>query len=93
MNNNSFYLANAELAKRCLDELVTKVAQDSTECEVQCVDVKSRESARRKVNGFCDGDVRKVADMARVTLICDTPKALEQAYVKIMELFQVRLVD
>lgn len=64
-----FYHAEAELAKPRLDELVAKVAHDSSKYEVQCVDVKSRESTRRKASRLCDGGVRKVADMARVTVI------------------------
>eukprot|EP00903_Cladosiphon_okamuranus_P012113 g11365.t2 len=83
-----FYLADAKLAKPYLDELVMKVAKDSRECEVQRVDAKSLESTRRKARKFCGGDVRKVADMARVTVICDTPKALEQAYFKIRGMLQ-----
>lgn len=84
-----FYLADAKLAKSYLDELAMKVASDWRECEVQRVDVKSLESTRRKAIKFCGGDVRKVADMARVTIICDTPKALEQAYFKIQGMLQV----
>ncbi|CAM9305418.1 unnamed protein product [Ectocarpus fasciculatus] len=81
-----FYLADAELAKPHLDELVTKVAHDTNNYEVQRAEVKSRASTRRKANGFCDGDVRKVADMARVTVICATPESLAAAYVAIVEL-------
>lgn len=84
-----FYLADAELAKPWLHDLVTRAAGDSRECEVQGVGVKSPESTRRKAKKFCGGDVRKVADMARVTVICDTPRALEQVYFKIMGLLQV----
>ncbi|CAM9324990.1 unnamed protein product [Ectocarpus sp. 13 AM-2016] len=81
-----FYLADAELAKAHLDELVMNVAHDMSKYEVQCVEVKSRESTRRKASRFCDGDVRKVADMARVTVICTTPEALKEAYLAITEL-------
>ncbi|CAN0348419.1 unnamed protein product [Pylaiella littoralis] len=81
-----FYLADAELAKACLDDLITKVAQDSSKYEVQFAPVKSRESTGRKASKFCDGDVRKVADMARVTVICATPEALKEAYLAVMGL-------
>ncbi|CAB1096777.1 unnamed protein product [Ectocarpus sp. CCAP 1310/34] len=84
-----FYLADAELAKACLDELVMNVAHDSSKYEVQCVEIKSRESTRRKASTGYDGDVRKVADMARVTVICATPEALKEAYLAIMELPEV----
>lgn len=79
-----------ELAKQGLDELVTTAVSDSRQqCEVQRVSVKSPESTRRKASRFCGGDVRKVADMARVTVICDTPEALKQAYSAIMGSLQV----
>eukprot|EP00903_Cladosiphon_okamuranus_P017337 g15974.t1 len=81
-----FYLADAELAKQRLDDLVTEVAQDSEIYEVQRVEVKSRESTQRKASRFCGGDVRKVADMARVAVVCNTPEALEQAYLEIKRL-------
>ncbi|CAM9235730.1 unnamed protein product [Ectocarpus sp. 12 AP-2014] len=81
-----FYLTDAELAKPHLDELVTSIARDSSKYEVQCVKVKSWESTRRKATSFLDGDVRKVADMARVTVICATPEALKEAYAALMTL-------
>ncbi|CAN0065051.1 unnamed protein product [Ectocarpus sp. 12 AP-2014] len=81
-----FYLTDAELAKPHLDELVTSIAGDSSKYEVQCVKVKSWESTRRKATSFLDGDVRKVADMARVTVICATPEALKEAYSALMRL-------
>eukprot|EP00752_Nemacystus_decipiens_P012244 g10853.t1 len=83
-----FYLADAELAKKRLDELVTRVAEGLEKCEVHRADVKSLESTRRKASKFCGGDVRKVADMARVTVLCDTPEALEQAYLAIVGLLR-----
>lgn len=42
-----FYLADAELAKKRLDELVTNAAEGLETCDVHCVDVKSLESTRR----------------------------------------------
>lgn len=86
-----FYLADAGLAKQRLDELVTKIAQDSSKFEVQYVAVKSPESTRRKARRFCDKDVRKVADMARVAVICATPDALKEMYLAIMGLPKVRI--
>ncbi|CAN0515234.1 unnamed protein product, partial [Ectocarpus sp. 12 AP-2014] len=85
-NQLQFYLVDAELAKPHLDELVRKVAYDSSKYKVQCADVKSWESTRRKASNSCGGDVRKVADMARVTVICATPEALKEAYLAIMGL-------
>ncbi|CAN0365154.1 unnamed protein product [Ectocarpus sp. 6 AP-2014] len=84
-----FYLAEAELAKQRLDKLVKKaVEKDSGKYEVQCAEVKSRASTERKVNSSCGGDVRRVTDMARVTVICDTPEALKEVYLAIVELLQ-----
>lgn len=83
-------LAGAELAKQCLDELSMEMVADSRECEVQCVDVKSLASTRRKATRICGGDVREVADMARATvMICGLPDVLE-AYSNTMKLLQVR---
>ncbi|CAN0498448.1 unnamed protein product, partial [Ectocarpus sp. 8 AP-2014] len=79
-----FYLADAELAKQRLDEIITNLADDWGRYEVQYVEVKSRESTQRKVRRFYDGDVRKVTDMARVTVICLTPEDLQQVYSNIM---------
>lgn len=85
-----FYLAEAELAKQRLDELVKQAVQkESGRYEVQYAEVKSRESTERKVNSSCGGDVRRVTDMARVTLICDTPEALAEAYLAIVGLLEV----
>eukprot|EP00903_Cladosiphon_okamuranus_P006199 g6096.t1 len=87
-NQLNFYLSDAKLAKQCLDEAVVKIARDSGRYEVHRVDVKSRESTRRKASKFCNGNVREIADMARVTVICVTPEALEQAHVSLMKCFQ-----
>lgn len=87
-----YFLADAKLAKQCLDKLVVDATQDLEKCEVQCVDVKSLESTRRKAIKFCGGDVRKIADMARVSVLCDTPETLEQAYLAIMGLLEVSAV-
>lgn len=85
------YLAGAKRAKPFLDKLVaTVVAKMSRQCEVHDADVKTLESTRRKASTFYGGDVRRVADMARVAVICDTPEALEQAYLAIMGSLHVR---
>lgn len=88
-NQLEFYLTDAELAKRYLDELVTTAAEDSRKCEVHYAGVKSLERTRQKASKSYGGDVRKVADMARVAVVCNTPEALVQAYSNILELFQV----
>lgn len=75
-----FFLADAKLAKQYLDELVTEAAGHSAGCEVQCVEVKSRQRTQQKASESYGGDVRKVTDMARVAVICDTPQALKAVY-------------
>ncbi|CAM9108972.1 unnamed protein product, partial [Ectocarpus sp. 13 AM-2016] len=51
-----YFLADAKLAKECLDKLVAEATRDLELCEVQRVDVKSLESTRRKTIKFCGGD-------------------------------------
>lgn len=84
-----FYLADAELEKLHLDELVTKVAHDSRKYKVKLAEVKTPKSTRRKATRFCHGDVRKVTDMARVTVVCTTPEAFKEAYSAIMGVHEV----
>ena len=84
-----FYLTEAKLAKQFLDCLVEKAAQGSADCEVQYADVKSMESTERKARDFCGGSVRKVTDMARVTVVCGTTKDLAQVYSEIKGSLQV----
>ncbi|CAN0446569.1 unnamed protein product, partial [Ectocarpus sp. 12 AP-2014] len=91
-NQLEFYLADAELAKQRLDEIITNIADDWGRYEVQYVEVKSGESTQRKVRRFYGGDVRKVTDMARVTVICLTPEDLQQVYSDIMGSMDVRRV-
>lgn len=83
------YLADASLAKPRLDEIALKAVENLEACHAQCVDVKSLESTVRKAKDSYDGNVRKVADMARVAVICDTPEHLEQVYEDIVEAVQV----
>lgn len=91
-NGLKFFLADAELAKQGLDELVATVTNHLPQFEVQCVSVKSMDSTRRKASRFCGGDVRQIADMARVAVICDTSEALKQAYLAIMGSLQVSTI-
>ncbi|CAM9361850.1 unnamed protein product [Ectocarpus fasciculatus] len=83
-----FYLADAKRAKQHLDKLLKEAAKDLVGCEVQYAEVKSLESTRRKASRFCGCQVRKVTDMARVAVVCDTPEGLKQAYLAIMRLLQ-----
>lgn len=84
-----FYLAAAELSKGFLEELVEEVVEGLEGCEVLRAEVKAIDSTRRKASAFCDGDVRKIADMARVSVVCDEPKDLERVYLGIMERLEV----
>lgn len=83
------YLAEAELAKPCLYDLVKQVERAISGTEGRYPpEVKSLESTKRKAVKFCGKDVRKVADMARVALVCATPEVLLQAYRAIMARLQ-----
>lgn len=85
-----FYLADAEVAKQRLDEIIDSVVAASEGCEAKKVAVKSRESTARKAAASYDGNLRKVVDMARVAVVCDTPDILEQVYRGIIGHLQVR---
>lgn len=84
-----FYLAAAKVARRCLDELVQNVVGGLEGCEIQFADVKSLESTERKTVKFYGGDVRRVADMARLSVICEEPEDLKQAYLGITRTLKV----
>ncbi|CAM9315422.1 unnamed protein product, partial [Ectocarpus sp. 8 AP-2014] len=85
-----FYLAAARVAKQFLDELVQNVVGGLEGCEIQFADVKSLESTERKTVNFCSGDVRKVADMARLSVVCKKPEDLKQAYLGITRTLKPR---
>ena len=84
------YLADAKLAKVRLDELIEKVVENLEGCEVQYAEVKSRKSTVRKSKKSYDGNVQRVADMARVAVVCETPALLEEVYAGIVGHLQVR---
>ncbi|CAB1120838.1 unnamed protein product [Ectocarpus sp. CCAP 1310/34] len=88
----NFYLDQAKHAQQRLEELVTKIAEESGGYKVKTADIKSQESTQRKAKTSYGGNVRKVADMARVTLICDSPEALRNAYLAIRGLFEPQAV-
>ena len=83
------YLADAERAKLCLDGLIKKVVDTVDGCKPHYAKVKLRESTVRKALNSYDGEVRRVSDMARVTVVCETPESLEQVYSGIMGHLQV----
>lgn len=85
-----FYLADAEVARHRLDEIIDSVVETSEGCEAKKVGVKSRESTARKAAASYDGNLRKVVDMARVAVVCDSPDVLEQVYRGIIGHLQVR---
>ncbi|CAN0327025.1 unnamed protein product, partial [Ectocarpus sp. 8 AP-2014] len=85
-----FYLEAARVAKQCLDELVQNVVGGLEGCEIQFADVKSLESTERKTVNFYGGDVRKVADMARLSVVCREPEDLKQAYLGITSTLKLR---
>ncbi|CAN0360355.1 unnamed protein product, partial [Ascophyllum nodosum] len=76
------YLRQAERAKLCLDQLLGLVSPPGTPGqEVVLASVKSLESTRRKVKDW--GGIRSVTDLARATVICDTPRDLANVFEKL----------
>lgn len=73
------YLRQAERAKLGLDELLWSVAPPGTPGrEVITTAVKTVERTRIKANDW--GGIRKVTDLARATVICDTPNDLADVF-------------
>lgn len=74
------YLQQAGRAKACLDELVELVAPSGTRGrEGIPAAVKSLESARRKAHKTTGG-IHCITDLARSTIVCDTPQDLVDAF-------------
>lgn len=74
------YLQQAGHAKTCLDELVELVVPRGTGGrEGIPAAVKSLESARRKADKTAGG-IHCVTDLARATVVCDTPQDLVDAF-------------
>lgn len=84
-----FYLADAQIAKQHLDKLVTEVVEDLDGCEVHQAGVKSLESTERKAIESYNEDVRRVTDMARVSVVCDEAEQLELVYLGILKHLKV----
>ncbi|CAM9940130.1 unnamed protein product [Ectocarpus fasciculatus] len=76
-----FYREGAACAKEQLDELVKEVINGREGCEGVHPEIKTLESTKRKAVTSYGGNVRRVADMARAAVICDTPEDLEVAYI------------
>ena len=77
------YLRQAECAKLCLDKLLGLVAPPGTPGrEVVTTAVKSMESTVRKTEAW--GSIRSVTDLARATVICDTPHDLVDVFEKLV---------
>ncbi|CAM9503560.1 unnamed protein product [Ectocarpus fasciculatus] len=87
------FLAEAGRAKSRLDDVVKGIVEECDGgCRHQEGDVKSRESSQRKAGKCYNGDVRRLTDMARVSVICDKPEDLERAYMRIINNCEVRRV-
>lgn len=85
------YLADAREAQRCLEELAEEVVSACDGgCESRYNGMKSPESIMRKADKFCGGNLGKIADIARVALVCETPRELERSYAIITACFHVR---
>lgn len=73
------YLLQAEKAKLELDKLVEMAVPSGTSGrEAILARVKSQDSTERKI-GVCGG-IRHVTDLARATIICDTPTGLADVF-------------
>ncbi|CAM9252072.1 unnamed protein product [Ectocarpus sp. 8 AP-2014] len=81
----NFYREGALRAKVQLDKLVRELVNGHQGRTGLYAEVKSLESTRRKATKSYGGDVRRLADMARVSVICDTPEDLELACKDLME--------
>ena len=79
------YLEDAASAKRVLDSTLELLAKTPGLCEAITVEVKTLSSVERKAAKFFDGDLRKVTDMARASLICDTPTALADTFQRLTQ--------
>ncbi|CAM9384613.1 unnamed protein product, partial [Ectocarpus sp. 13 AM-2016] len=77
------YLADAQEAQPHLDKLIEDVVATCGGCEGRFVGIKSPDSVMRKAERF-NGNVGKIADMARAAVVCGTPDDLERAYTVIM---------
>lgn len=85
-----FYREGAICAKVQLDKFVQELVNGHQGREGRYVEVKSLESMRRKATKSYGGDVRRLADMARVSVICSIPEDLELACKDLMESVEVR---
>lgn len=86
----NFYREGAICAKVQLDKLVEELVNSHQGRKGLYAEVKSLESTRRKATKFYGTDVRRLADMARVSVICATPEDLELACKDLMESVEVR---
>lgn len=83
------HVADARCAKAKLDKLVEDVGQAVTGCEVVKADLKSHGGIERKANKFCDGDIRRVTDMARISVVCEDPATLATIFDDLKDRIQV----
>lgn len=85
-----FYREGALRAKVQLDKLVRELVNGHQGRTGLYAEVKSLERTKSKATKSYGGDVRRLADMARVSVICDTPEDLELACKDLMESVEVR---
>lgn len=73
------YLEKAGTASALLGELITFITRGTPGLEGIPASVKSLESATRKAN-IVEGGIRCVTDLARATVVCDTPHDLATVF-------------
>lgn len=86
------YVHDAERAQIHLVKLVEEVVSAGNhKLKVVSSGIKSLESITRKVNSnYIGGDVRKVNDIARISVVCDTPDGLAYVFKELNGRVQVR---
>lgn len=80
------YLGDAERAQLHLVNLVEEVVSARAHgLHVVSSGKKSLKSITRKIGTSCGGGIRKVADISRVSVVCDTPEGLAYVFQQLAE--------
>ncbi|CAM9555463.1 unnamed protein product [Scytosiphon promiscuus] len=72
------HYADAVRAKTALDAVLDSLVEGTQGLWVRAVPIKAKDSIKRKATNDYGGDVRRVLDMARTSVICETPELVRQ---------------
>ncbi|CAN0015971.1 unnamed protein product [Ectocarpus sp. 6 AP-2014] len=72
------HYADAVRAKAALDSTLDRLTATTNGLWVRPVPVKSQESIKRKASDDYGGELRRVLDMARTSVICETPELVRE---------------